>query len=160
MRNVLLQVPKSNQDVVATLIRTIFAQPDRTSVQTQFRLVANQIEKAGFEKVVAMLDAAEGDLLAFKDFPKQHWKQIWSNNPQERLNKEIKRRTNVVGIFPGRDSTLRLIGAILAEQNDEWAESRRYMNPKDLQKARMPVIDGALETTNAVKEDQQQLVAG
>ena len=142
MRNILSHVPKSQQDMVATLVRTVFAQPDRKAVEAQFSVVLGQLEAAGFDKVAEILLEAEGDIVAFKDFPKEHWKQIWSNNPQERLNKEIKRRTNVVGIFPNRNAAIRLIGAVLAEQNDEWAEARRYMNPRSLKKAALALIDG------------------
>jgi putative transposase len=155
MRNVLTQVPKGAQDAVATLVRSIFAQPDAAAVATQHRAVLTQLE-ARFPKVATMLDDARGDLLAFAAFPKQHWKQIWSNNPQERLNKEIKRRTDVVGIFPNREATIRLVGAVLAEQNDEWAVQRRYMDAISLAKARLNVIDGGVDE----EVTTQQLAAG
>ena len=155
MRNVLTQVPKNAQNLVATLIRSIFAQPDAAAVEAQHRMVLTQLETR-FPKVAAMLDDARGDLLAFAAFPKQHWTQIWSNNPQERLNKEIKRRTDVVGIFPSREAAIRLVGAVLAEQNDEWAVTRRYMDALSLTRARMHVIDGDAET----QEVTRQKVAG
>lgn len=156
MRNVLTQVPKAAQDAVATLVRSIFAQGDAEAVQTQHAAVLKQLE-GRFPKVATMLDDARGDLLAFAAFPKQHWKQIWSNNPQERLNKEIKRRTDVVGIFPNRDSVIRLVGAVLAEQNDEWAVTRRYMDALSLKRARMHAVEGDGETQEVATK---QLAAG
>lgn len=135
MRNVLTRVRKSEQDMVATLIRSIFMQPDASAVQQQHGRVTEQLMGAGFEDAAVMLVDAEADILAFAAFPKEHWKQIWSNNPQERLNKEIRRRTDVVGIFPNRAALIRLVGAILAEQNDEWAVGRRYLGMESLQRA-------------------------
>ncbi len=157
MRNILAHVPKAHQDMVATLVRTVFSQPDRKSVEAQFATVLEQIEGAGFAKVAELLMDAEDDITAFKAFPKEHWKQIWSNNPLERLNKEIKRRTNVVGIFPNRSAALRLIGAVLAEQNDEWAEARCYMSPASLKKAALLVVEGGTETAEEDKTNQQKV---
>jgi putative transposase len=112
---------------VATAVRSIFAQPDAESVRAQHQRVVDQLEPS-YPEAARMLEEATEELLAFTACPKAHWKQIWSNNPQERLNKEIRRRTDVVGIFPNRDAILRLVGAVVAEQNDEWAIARRYMS--------------------------------
>ena len=125
-RNLLSQAPKSAQPWVATLLRTVFEQPDADAVRKQMTQVIDSLQ-AKFPAAGEHLEAASEDLLAFTAFPRTVWKSIWSNNPQERLNKEIRRRTDVVGIFPGRDAIIRLVGAVLAEQNDEWTESRRYM---------------------------------
>jgi putative transposase len=130
-RNLLTRVPKSAQPWVSTLVRTIFEQPDAASVRAQHAQVVTALE-AKFPQAAAHLDEACDDILAFTAFPREVWRQIWSNNPQERLNKEIRRRTDVVGIFPGRDAIIRLVGAVLAEQNDEWTEARRYMGPEIL----------------------------
>src|SRR5579864_3764101 len=125
-RNLATKVPKTAQPWVSTLVRTIFEQPDAASVRAQHAQVAPALE-AKFPAAAAHLDDAREDILAFTVFPREIWRQVWSNNPQERLNKEVRRRTDVVGIFPGRDAIIRLVGAVLAEQNDEWTESRRYM---------------------------------
>jgi transposase-like protein len=144
MRNLLTKVPKAAQPVVATLVRTIFAQPDSASVWAQHTRVVEQLTEKFPDAATHLADAAT-DVLAFTAFPKEHWRQIWSNNPQERLNKELRRRTDVVGIFPHRDSVIRLVGAVLAEQHDEWAVARRYMSADSLAKARMHIIEGGLE---------------
>ncbi|MGW4426460.1 IS256 family transposase, partial [Streptosporangium sp. NPDC004631] len=139
LRNLLTTVPKSAQPWVATLVRTIFDQPTSEAVRTQHTWVIDALE-AKYPAACEHLDAAREELLAFAAFPREVWRQIWSNNPQERLNKEIRRRTDVVGIFPDRGSIIRLVGAVLAEQSDEWTEARRYMGLDLLAKIRMRVI--------------------
>ena len=135
MRNLLTRVPKSAQSFVATMVRTIFAQPDADMVREQHRRIVDHLATR-FPEAAALLEEAETDLLAFTAFPKEHWRQLWSNNSLERLNKEIRRRTDVVGIFPDRAAVIRLVGAVLAEQNDEWAvASRRYLSIESLAKA-------------------------
>jgi transposase-like protein len=134
LRNLLTKVPKSAQPWVATMVRTIFDQPAADSVRDQYARVVETIE-ARFPDAATHLDEAREDLLAFSVFPHEIWRQIWSNNPQERLNKEIRRRTDVVGIFPNRAAIIRLVGAVLAEQTDEWTEQRRYMGIELLTKA-------------------------
>jgi putative transposase len=128
MRNVLAVVPKASGEMVASIIRTIFAQPDREHVQKQFGEVTAMLTRS-HPKVAAMLGDAQPDLLAFAGFPTRHWRQIWSTNPLERVNKEIKRRTDVVGVFPNPAALLCLAGAVLIEQHDEWeAGERRYFS--------------------------------
>jgi transposase-like protein len=153
MRNLLTRVPKSAQAMVATLVRTTFAQPDAASVWEQHARVVDQLTER-FPAAAELLADAAPDVLAFTAFPKEHWKQIWSNNPQERLNKELRRRTDVVGIFPNRDAVIRLVGSVLAEQHDEWVVVRRYMSSESLAKARLHVIDGEGEevTEHALTE--------
>jgi transposase-like protein len=144
MRNLLTRVPKAQQGLVATLVRTIFEQPDAEQVQAQHARVVEQLTDR-FPAAAELLIDAAGDLLAFTAFPREHWRQIWSNNPQERLNKELRRRTDVVGIFPNRAAVVRLVGAVLAEQHDEWAVARRYMSVESLAKARLRPIDTTSE---------------
>jgi putative transposase len=138
-RNLATKVPKSAQPWVLTLLRTVFDQPDADQVAAQFGRVVEALQ-ARFPAAAEHLAAAEGDLLAFCGFPREVWRQVWSNNPQERLNREIRRRTDVVGIFPDRDAIIRLVGAVLMEQTDEWAEQRRYMGLEILAKARRSTL--------------------
>jgi len=146
LRNLLTKVPKSAQPWVATLVRTVFDQPDADAVHAQYaRAVAAIAER--FPDAATHLDDAREELLAFTGFPREIWRQIWSNNPQERLNKEIRRRTDVVGIFPNRAAIIRLVGAVLAEQTDEWTEGRRYMGLELLNKARLNLVTTEGTTT-------------
>jgi len=140
-RNLLTRVPKTAQPWVSTLVRTIFEQPGPASVRAQHAHVVAALE-ARLPQAAAHLDGARDDILAFTAFPREVWRQVWSSNPQERLNKEVRRRTGVVGIFPGRDAIIRLVGAVLAEQNDEWTESRRYMGLEILAACRKAVQPG------------------
>ena len=133
VRNALALVPKSATQMVAATIRTVFAQPDPTTAREQWRRVADGF-RARHPRLADLLDDAEPDVLAYLAFPTEHWRQIWSNNPIERLNREVKRRTDVVGIFPNDDAVVRLVGAILAEQHDEWQVARRYLSAESLAK--------------------------
>ena len=123
MTNLLSKVPKRTQPWVATMIRTIYQQPSPEEVHAQHQRVVAQLEERFPEGA---------DILAFTAFPVAHWKQVWSNNPQERLNKEIRRRTDVVGIFPNRAAVQRLVGAVLAEQHDEWQTPQQLATECDL----------------------------
>lgn len=128
MRNVLAAVPKGSAEMVAAAIRTVFAQPDPEHVSEQFDVIATMLGRQ-HPKVEQMMHHAREDLLAFTAFPIPHWKKIWSTNPLERLNKEVKRRTDVVGVFPNPAALLRLAGAVLVEAHDEWAAGdRRYLS--------------------------------
>jgi len=131
MRNALALVPKVAQQMVAATIRTVFAQPDAASAQEQWARVQESL-KPRFPRLAHLLDEARDDVLAYTSFPQEHWRQIWSNNPLERLNREIKRRTDVVGIFPNTHATIRLVAAVLAEQHDEWQVSRKYLSTESL----------------------------
>jgi putative transposase len=139
LRNLLTRVPKSAQPHVATQVRTIFDQADADAVSAQFDRAVDALT-IKYPDAAAHLEAARDQLLAFTGYPHETWRQIWSNHPQERLNKEIRRRTDVVGIFPGRDSLIRLVGAVLAEQSDEWTEGRRYMSLEALAKSRIRIV--------------------
>ncbi len=126
LRSLLCHVPKGQQTVVSAAVRQVFVQPDRKAAGGVWRHVADQL-RARFPKVAALLDAAEHDVLAYMDYPEAHRTKLHSTNPIERLNKEVKRRTDVVGIFPNESSVRRLVGAILLEQNDDWQLQHRYL---------------------------------
>jgi transposase-like protein len=128
IRNLLAHVPKAQVDMVAAVFRTIFAQPDPDSMTTTWEQVRDQL--AGrFPKIGPLMDDAKAEVLAFNAFPRAHWRKIWSTNPLERLNKEIKRRSRVVGIFPNEAAVIRLVGAVLADTHDEWqTDERRYLS--------------------------------
>ncbi len=131
MRNALAYASKGQRQMVLALINTVFAQETSEAAHAQWRIVADQLREK-FPKLSTMMDEAENDVLAFMDFPKAHRKQLASTNPLERLNAEIKRRTDVVGIFPNDGAIVRLVGALLLEQNDEWQLQRRYMQLEGL----------------------------
>jgi transposase-like protein len=133
VRNALALVPKSAAQMVAATIRTVFVQPDVEGAREQWRRVADGF-RPRYPRLAELLDEAEADVLAYLAFPPEHWQQVWSNNPLERLNKEVKRRTDVVGIFPNAPAVVRLVGAVLAEQHDEWQVSRRYFSAESLAK--------------------------
>ena len=131
MRNLHAVIPRAHQDMVSAAFRTIFALSDPAAVSARWDEVADTLE-ARFPKAAASMRDAKLDVLAFAQFPIVHWRKIWSNNPLERLNKEIKRRTNVVGIFPNDNAVIRLVGAVLADQHDDWIIARRYLTDSSL----------------------------
>ncbi len=144
--NLMSATPKSSWGWVKALLHSIYDQPDAEAVHAQFDRVVDALAEK-LPTVADHLEQARADILAFTTFPKEIWRQIWSNNPNERLNREIRRRTDVVGIFPDRTSIIRLVGAVLAEQHDEWAEGRRYLGLDVLARAQ------AVNTTEEVPTD-------
>ncbi len=142
--NLMSITPKSSWPWVRTLLHSVYDQPDGSAVHAQYDRVLDALGDK-LPAVAAHLDAARADILAFAGFPKEIWRQIWSNNPQERLNREIRRRTDVVGIFPDRTSVIRLVGAVLAEQHDEWIEGRRYFGLDALARSRRTAETGPTE---------------
>lgn len=156
MRNLLTKVPKSAHGLVATLVRSIFAQPTAKEVWAQHERVVDELERR-FPQAAEMLREAAEDVLAFTTFPQSVWRQIWSNNPQERLNREIRRRSDVVGIFPNRKAIIRLIGAVLGEYNDEWMVTRRYMSVGAVEEAQAAAA-GDAPTAEVESEEEPMLV--
>ena len=151
MRNMMGAAPHQQRQVISALIRTIFAQPDHATASAQLRLVVDQLQPLA-PKVAALLEGMEADLLAYTGFPKAHWSKIWSNNPIERLNRELKRRTDVVGIFPDTTSVIRLVGALLVEINDEMiAAERRYISAASV--ADIDGIEPDLQSLPAAQRD-------
>jgi putative transposase len=148
--NLMSQTPKSAWPAVKTMLHSVYDQPDAEAVHAQFDKLLDTVTDK-LPKVAEHLDAARADILAFTAFPKELWRQVWSNNPNERLNKEIRRRTDVVGIFPDRDAVTRLVGAVLAEQHDEWIEGRRYLS--------LDVLARARTTTAPTTTEQPELEA-
>jgi transposase-like protein len=150
--------PKASWPWVKTLLHSVYDQPDAASVHAQYDRLVDAVQDK-LPKVAEHLDAARADVLAFTAFPKELWRQIWSNNPQERLNREIRRRTDVVGIFPGRDALIRLVGAVLAEQHDEWTEGRRYLGLDVLARSRITTAPASTSTEVNPASDLQALSA-
>jgi putative transposase len=147
MRNLLGTVASASKDMVAATVRTIFAQPDAATTRSQLHDVVGLLAER-FPKAAELLAAAEADVVAYASFPRAHWRKIASTNPLERVNKEIKRRSNVVGIFPDDASVIRLVGAVLLEQHDDWAVTdRRYLSEES-----MALIDQPKEATTADRE--------
>ena len=149
--NLMSVTPKAQWGWVKAMLHSIYDQPDADAVHAQFDRVVDALTDK-LPNVADHLDQARADILAFSAFPKEVWRQIWSNNPSERLNKEIRRRTDTVGIFPHRDAVIRLVGAVLAEQHDEWAEGRRYLGLEVLAKSRLALI-----TTETTIDHQKEM---
>jgi putative transposase len=145
--NLMAITPKSSWGWVKALLHSVYDQPDAEAVHAQFdRIIETLTEK--LPAVAEHLETARADLLAFTTFPKEIWRQIWSNNPNERLNREIRRRTDVVGIFPNRQAIIRLVGAVLAEQHDEWTEGRRYLGLDIITRAQTATTQTEKEVTD------------
>ncbi len=151
--NLMSVTPKSLWPAVKAMLHSVYDQPDKDAVNAQFDRLLDYVEDK-LPDAFEHLDTARADILAFTEFPEGLWSQIWSNNPNERLNREIRRRTDSVGIFPNRDAIVRLVGAVLAEQTDEWAEGRRYLGLDILAKSRLRLLPdtGPEEVTDSILE--------
>jgi putative transposase len=151
LRNVLARIPKGSAEMVLAAIRTVFAQPDAAAVAEQLDEIVTRLEPR-FPVAAAMLAEAKADVTAFTGFPVSHWKKIWSTNPLERVNKEIKRRTDVVGIFPNEAAVTRLAGAVLLEIHDEWAiAERRYLSEGSMARLDQGRDDGSTKEVERAK---------
>ena len=157
MTNLLTRVPRRAQPWVANMVRTIYQQPSPQEVHAQLERVIAQLQDP-FPQVASLLDEAGADVLAFSSFPVPHWKKIWSNNPLERLNKVIRRRTDVVGIFPNRPAVRRLVGAVLAEQHDEWAVGASIHDTRGLQHRRSSTRGGYSEGSDIDRDQQDDVL--
>jgi putative transposase len=150
MRNVLAQIPKGDKAMVAAALRTIFTQPTPEAARAQLSEVVGAMEPR-WPRAAQLLEEAQDDVLAFMAFPRDHWTRIYSTNPLERLNKEVKRRTDVVGIFPDIPSVTRLVGAVLMETNDEWQVGRRYFSIDSIQKLGRPELTDVPANTTPLR---------
>lgn len=156
--NLMAITPKSMWPAVKAMLHSVYDQPDAASVNAQFERLLDYVGEK-LPRVAEHLDAARADILAFTTFPKDVWAQIWSNNPAERLNREIRRRTDAVGIFPNRAAIVRLVGAVLAEQTDEWAEGRRYLGLEVLARCRLTALETAGDEVSTDPENALELSA-
>ena len=153
MRNVLGKVPKASAEMVAAAVRTIFAQPTAPLVREQVDSVATTLDPQ-FPAVATMLRDCKEQITAFADFPEAHWRKVWSTNPIERLNREVKRRTDVVGIFPNPAALLRLATCVLIEAHDEWqAADRRYLSDASMAQLNPTTTPGAVEIPRRAEEE-------
>jgi putative transposase len=152
--NLMAVCPKASWPWVRALLHSVYDQPDAASVHAQFDRVLDALTDK-LPRVAQHLEAARADVLAFTAFPKEVWRQIRSNNPSERLNREIRRRTDVVGIFPDRDALVRLVGAVLAEQHDEWTEGRRYLGLDVLARCRIRPVTGTDSDTDTDTDTEE-----
>ncbi len=145
--NLMSICPKGMWPAVKAMLHSVYDQPDATAVNAQFERLLDYVSEK-LPDAADHLDAARADVLAFTGFPKDVWVQIWSNNPAERLNREIRRRTDSVGIFPSREAIVRLVGAVLAAQTDEWAEGRRYLGLDVLARCRLTLTTSPVNEVN------------